>query len=277
MKKALTFLLLAALLATPLVGCDNGDSDEPAKTSTGNNVNNIPEYNAADANPASDFEYKVGEDGVTITKYIGTDTDVVIPEKIEGKAVTAIGESAFSSNKTLVSAAMPDSVIHIDAVAFYNCDLLTTIRLSQNLERIRNEAFLNCDKLSTIALPESLYLIGSRAFAYCPSLKQITIPAKCFQIINGVGYYEATAAFGHSGLETLIISEGVQVLPYAVFDNINIKEVVIPASVETIKSTAFRSCSLLTVYCEPDSMPEGWEGDYLFYDAKEVIWGYKES
>lgn len=245
MKKALTFLLLAALLATPLVGCHKGDSDEPAKTTTDNKADDIPEYNAADANPASDFEYKVGEDGVTITKYIGTDTNVVIPEKIDGKNVTAIGESAFSSNKTLISVAMPDTVTLIDAVSFYNCDLLTAVRLSQSLERIRNEAFLNCDKLSKIELPDSLYLIGTRAFAYCPSLKEITIPAKCFQIINGIGYYEANAAFYKSGLETLIISEGVQVLTPYVFANTNIKEVVIPSSVQHIEQEAFDDCTKL--------------------------------
>ena len=34
MKKTLAYLLLAALLATPLVGCHKDDSDEPAKTTT---------------------------------------------------------------------------------------------------------------------------------------------------------------------------------------------------------------------------------------------------
>lgn len=57
----------------------------------------ISEYNAADAGPASDFEYKaIEEGGITITEYMGTDTAMVIPEKIDGKNVTAIGVDVFS-------------------------------------------------------------------------------------------------------------------------------------------------------------------------------------
>ena len=43
------------------------------------------------------FEYEVNEDGgVTITKYTGNDTEVVIPSKIGGKKVTSIGDKAFA-------------------------------------------------------------------------------------------------------------------------------------------------------------------------------------
>lgn len=41
----------------------------------------------------ADFQTKANSDGsVTITKYTGWDKDIVIPEKIGGQTVTAIGE-----------------------------------------------------------------------------------------------------------------------------------------------------------------------------------------
>ena len=48
----------------------------------------------------SDFKYNIIEDGeVIITQYIGSDTKVSIPEKIEGKPVTEIGIGSFDSLK----------------------------------------------------------------------------------------------------------------------------------------------------------------------------------
>lgn len=41
----------------------------------------------SDATPAEDFEYTVEDDGVHIERYIGDDTEVIIPANIEGKPV----------------------------------------------------------------------------------------------------------------------------------------------------------------------------------------------
>lgn len=252
MRKALTLLLLTALLTAPLAGCSD-TSDAPAKTTEGKGNSttasttagtddNIPEYNPDEANPASDFEYTVGEDGgITITKYIGTDTDVVIPEKIEGKNVTVIGEGAFQGCGTVKSLSMPDTVTSVEYCAIYGCDLLTTVRLSKNLKSIGEAAFNHCDVLSTISLPDSLNYIGPIAFSHCKSLKHITIPAHCFDNSQGETY----SAFSKSGLETIELKEGLSLIPNGTFADTNIQEVVIPSSVQRIGQSAFSDCKKL--------------------------------
>lgn len=68
---------------------------------------------AQTANPATDFEYDLTEDGegVIIKKYTGKVTDVVIPAVIEDFPVVAVGSYAFSSSRTaVVSVIFPDSV-----------------------------------------------------------------------------------------------------------------------------------------------------------------------
>ncbi len=247
MKKTMALLLLTAMLTAPLAGCSDTD-DTLALTTEGadQGTDNIPEYNAAEANPASDFEYEVNDDGgITITKYIGTDTDVVIPEKIDGKNVTVIGEGAFRENQTLTLVAIPDTVWLIDEAAFVFCNNLTTVRLSQNLEVIFTSAFDSCKKLSNIRLPGSLTHIGERAFAMCESLKQITIPASCYHNDAKEYYMSMFYAFAYSGLESVVIEEGVQFIPSFAFLETNIKEIVIPASVEKIASDAFKNCANL--------------------------------
>ncbi len=245
MKKTLALLLLTAMLTAPLAGCSDTD-DTPAKTTEGadNGTDNIPEYNAAEANPASDFEYEVNDDGgITITKYIGTDTDVVIPEKIDGKNVTVIGAGAFNRCAVLETVVMSDKVITIATSAFSKCDRLTAVGLSNALISIGEAAFSHDEALSSIVLPDTLTCIGTLAFSNCKSLKHINIPAHSFDNVPKDGDYHA--AFISSGLESVNLAEGIQFIPNATFAKTMLKEVVLPDSMQYIDRSAFADCASL--------------------------------
>ena len=49
------------------------------------------------------FEYTVNKSSqtVTITKYNGNETSVMVPDTLDGYSVTAIGDSAFNKNSTI--------------------------------------------------------------------------------------------------------------------------------------------------------------------------------
>ncbi len=79
-----------------------------------------------EATPASSFVYAVNEDGtVRITKFNGTETDVVIPSTIGGKSVTSIESGTFYNCTSLTSVTIPDSVTSIGEMAFSECTNLT--------------------------------------------------------------------------------------------------------------------------------------------------------
>lgn len=107
--------------------------------------------------PASDFTYKEVvyplpsgvsasnvphwvKNGVAITGYNGNDREVVIPEKIGDKYVTAINKSAFQNKK------------------------LDTLVLHRRLIEIEDGAFIGCSKLETIYYPDGIYYISNNAF-----------------------------------------------------------------------------------------------------------------
>ena len=70
---------------------------------------------------SGDYQYRVLEDGTAeITDYFDRNSVVHIPETLDGKTVTSIGESAFSWCSSLTGIELPDSVTSIGKYAFYD-------------------------------------------------------------------------------------------------------------------------------------------------------------
>ena len=77
---------------------------------------------------AGNYTYYVNEDGtVTISGWKGDDKEIVIPEEIDGRAVTTIGNWTFSYCKDLTTIKVPDSVTTIGSKAFKGCNRVTLI------------------------------------------------------------------------------------------------------------------------------------------------------
>ena len=97
-------------------------------------------------NSASDFEYKIENDGVILTGYKGTRTDMVIPREIEGLPVIEIGESSFDSchvtgkYTNINSVVIPNTVKVIGDSAFSSTSL-TKVVIPKSVEVIGNWAF----------------------------------------------------------------------------------------------------------------------------------------
>lgn len=112
-------------------------------------VMTIPASAAEKTHKYEDFEYEINGSEVTITKYVGDDSDVYIPDYIEGRRVTKIGQFAFA-----------------DGSIYYcnNNETLESVRLSAFLETIGSSAFRQCKSLEKVVFPQSLNEIGGGAF-----------------------------------------------------------------------------------------------------------------
>lgn len=76
----------------------------------------------------NEVEYMYTDSGLTVVSYRGSASSVTIPATVSGTAVTAIGESAFEGNKTLVSIDLPDCITVIGKRAFANCSSLSSMQ-----------------------------------------------------------------------------------------------------------------------------------------------------
>lgn len=99
---------------------------------------------------SGDYEYTVLDDGTAeITKYNGTEEDLVIPDSLDGHKVKSIGDDAF-----------------------YHNEKLKNVTISNGVEQLNANSFSFCYNMENIQLPESLYFISYNVFYNCSSLKK---------------------------------------------------------------------------------------------------------
>ena len=167
--------------------------------------------------PTESFQYEVIENGsVRLTAYTGAGGAVILPDTIEGKPVTALGEGLFKNSESLTALSIPESVTSIERdlltgcrtikvlrtpqlgatrapedgflAYFFGADTyegmgfkvptsLDTVILHDTVTKIAKGAFLDCDRLRMILLPDSLTDVASFAFSGCSQLHYMPLPA----------------------------------------------------------------------------------------------------
>jgi|GEM_PF-3064313 len=183
----------------------------------------------------ADYEYKESADGryVSIEQYIGSDTDVDIPEKIDGKTVVQFGTRAFNSETKLKSIRIPDSVKVIGEDCFAAQTELETIRLPAGLTEIPVGAFFNCPKMKMEELPDTIETIGEYAFYSCNEIRITEIPDSVKQI--GENAFKKCES-----ITEITFPDGMTILPTGIFaECVSLKKVVLPESVVEIGEEAF--------------------------------------
>ncbi|MBQ4105800.1 MAG: leucine-rich repeat domain-containing protein, partial [Clostridia bacterium] len=200
---------------------------------------------------AEQYTYTVISDSyVKITKYIGSENEIVIPSEIDGYPVQVIGKNAFYSCKAITSVTIPNTVKTIEASAFAWCEKLTSVSIPDSVTSIGDFAFMSCNGLPTITIPNSVRSMGTSVFRTCKSLTSATISNALTTIANEMFY-------GCSKLSGVTIPTGVFSIGERAFFNCSaLKSVTMPDSVNYIKEQAFYGCRSLTELTLPNDLRE---------------------
>lgn len=263
-KQFLSFLLIFSLLISYASALAEADDDDDWD----DNVDDAWEME----HPlhSGDYAYALLDDGtVEITSYGGADTEIVIPDTLDGKPVTAIGERAFYYSLSLTSVTIPDSVTHISQKAFSCCFQLTSITLPSGLTAIESGTFDLCKSLTTIDIPDSVAAIADDAFIGCKALQSFTLSPNhpYFFLADGAlcRTVDNTLLFYPNAREnrTYRILDGIAAISaYAFYDCDLLESVVIPDSITQIPERAFYGCSALASVSLPDSLTEIGNGAF---------------
>ncbi|MDO4571327.1 MAG: leucine-rich repeat domain-containing protein [Planctomycetia bacterium] len=274
-------------------GCENLTIHAPAGSEAEMYAwgHKIPFRRNCATTPKTSFKYKVEGDSITITKFIGEETDVVIPTEIDGLPVRTIGEEALGGSYFRRSydicgpraVTIPGSVKTIGRAAFSCCTNLTSVTISEGVKTIGDCAFYGCEGLTSVTIPEGVETIGHCAFSGCTSLTSVTIPrsvetiatsAFCgckgltsiqvteenphYKSVDGVLYTKdgrTLCACPARKEGSCTIPEGVETIGWRAFEDCTgLTSVTIPESVKTIGGSAFEGCSGLTSVTIPDGV-----------------------
>lgn len=271
MKKKILFVLFAAAMLTVLFAISvsavelreiwdiSKTKEDSVTASIYENENSYFVLNISGTGQMKDWE---GTMRAPWRSYYGSKIiDVVIED-----GVTNVGESAFTGCSFLRNVKLSSSTIEIGNVAFLDCVMLESVELPKGVISIGEAAFQNCDSLTSFTIPSGVKTIKNYAFCTCDNLVEVFIK-------DGVTIIGDWAFSNCTSLTMVTMSNSVEEMGDGCFFgcgsllNIELHQCII------VGNKAFGECHTLSIYCESESQPDGWD-DGWNPDNRPVVWGY---
>lgn len=195
---------------------------------------------------------------VTITKYTGTESTVILPSTINSWPVTKIGEDAFQDNTTITSVTIPASVTEIGSNAFAGCTNLTSVHYAGDWSNLTIQSgnpavqdAANAPLFDFEFTPDNTAVIVTN-YKYNGAAADVTIPSRYKgKPVTTIGH----AAFFNSAVTSVTIPDSVTSISDAAFVNCpKLTNISIPNSVTYIGFSAFSSCTSLKSITLPSSL-----------------------
>ena len=196
---------------------------------------------------------------VTITKYTGTGSTVILPSTINSWPVTKIGEDALKDNTTITSVTIPDSVTEIGANAFADCTNLTSVHYEGDWSKLTIQSgnpavqdAANAPLFDFEFIPPDNTAVIVTNYKYNGAAADVTIPSRYQgKPVTTIGH----AAFFNSAVTSVTIPDSVTSISDEAFINCpKLTNISIPNSVTYIGFSAFSSCTSLKSITLPSSL-----------------------
>ncbi len=194
--------------------------------------------------------YKITDEAEKTCKLIqntSNNSNIIIPEEVNGYFVTEIANDVFRHKTKLRS-----------------------IQLPSTLEKIGTGAFYECSSLTSVELPKSLNYIGIIAFGECSSLTSFTISPDntSFKVENGIvlDSKKKSIICVAPGLSQFNIPNTVETIGNCSFYSCKkLESLILPPTIKFIENSAFNGCTSLYNINIPDNVIE--IGNSAFYNC----------
>ena len=197
--------------------------------------------------------------------------------------VKSIEASAFYGCDKITSVTLSNSVTNIGSFAFYCCTALKNVMFGNQLISIGNHAFFACDSITEITIPNSVKSIGLNTFNLCTGLINITISDgvkeignNAFGYVNNISYTSNMKATGSPWGAKCVNGYTDGYLVYGNAEKTSIygcsttvtESITLPKTVTSIEKNAFYKCDNFTSIALPDSLTN--IGEYAFYYCRKL-------
>lgn len=196
---------------------------------------------------------------VTITKYTGTESTVILPSTINSWPVTKIGEDALKDNTTITSVTIPANVTEIGSNAFADCTNLTSVNYEGDWSNLTIQSgnpavqdAANAPLFDFEFIPPDNTAVIVTNYKYNGAAADVTIPSRYQgKPVTTIGH----AAFFNSAVTSVTIPDSVTSISDEAFINCpKLTNISIPNSVTYIGFSAFSSCTSLKSITLPSSL-----------------------
>lgn len=207
----------------------------------------------------NESEFVIDRDGI-IKAYLGNETNVVVPDVVNGVVPTKIGPQVFS-NSNIETITLPDTIVSIGDDAFSNTNLKSIT--ANGVEFLNKRCFYGCSKLADIDL-SNVKEIGSEALYGCKSLpKQPDFSSVDWVAEKGLaGTYFSTIhlpnctraddnAFDGCTAEEIIMNKATSIGAQAFYNCSNLKMLYIP-KVKGLADDNYKGCTNLKIIFAPE-------------------------
>ena len=219
-------------------------------------------------NEASDFLYATSNGEAHIRLYMGSSTDVVIPEIIDECKVTTIGEKSFYENININSVNIPSTIQFIGEDAFSGCENLTKVSFSnQSMEvlTIMNDAFYQCDISVPLIISAEKIIINPNAFALNYGLPEIVLLSKDIVFRDSPFSYCKAVKYIYMYPDADITFDGyfMNSTDGDVFENlVNLEAIYLPDDCPFLNGNTFKGSPRVIVYSRENSKVEQLAKEY---------------
>lgn len=181
---------------------------------------------------------KSGYSGI-IKAYLGNDTNLVVPDVVNGIVPTELGGNIFK-NSNIESIVLPDTVTTIGDNAFYNTNLKSIT--ANGICNLNKRCFYGCEQLADINFPDLRY-IGTEALFGCKSLSQdLELP-----LVENI----AEKGLAGTYFKTINLPECTKIGASA-FEGCEAQEIVLKKAIE-LGLGAFKNCTNLEIIYIPQA------------------------